>query len=86
MINDPMVQLLIKTFDLEVPTKLVIQISRYAFEDGCIKIKEAKVLDSDMNFIRFADLSKLTKHLDKHYCIFNDRATDTGKDNKEAGG
>jgi len=83
IMNDPMVQLLIKTFDLKVPATNILQISKYIFEDGCIKIKEVQVLDSEMNFIRFADLSKLTNHLDKHYCVFNDRATDTIKDNKE---
>ena len=49
-----------------------------------IVIKKIKVLDSDLNFIRFADLEKVTKYLSKYYCNFNDRATDTDEDNQEA--
>lgn len=84
VLNDPMIRLLVDTFDLETPEKSVLEISKYFFEDGVIKIKEVRVLDSELNFVRFADLGKVVNYLNKYYCNFNDRATDTNEDNKEA--
>ena len=84
MINDPMIKLLVDTFDLETPDKQVLEICEYEYKDGVIVIKKIKVLDSELNFVRFANIEKVTKHLSKYYCNFNDRTTDTGEDNKEA--
>ena len=73
ILPDPNVQLLIKQFDLEVPKMHNILVDSYELNDGKIVILSAKVLDSNMNFIKFADQSKLIDHL--HLCnvIFNDR-------------
>lgn len=73
ILTDPNVQLLIKQFDLEVPKMHNILVDSYELNDGKIVILSAKVLDSNMNFIKFADQSKLIDHL--HLCnvIFNDR-------------
>jgi hypothetical protein len=73
ILTDPNVQLLIKQFDLEVPNMHNILVDSYELNDGKIVILSAKVLDSNMNFIKFADQSKLIDHL--HLCnvIFNDR-------------
>lgn len=73
ILTDPNVQLLIKQFDLEVPKMHNILVDSYELNDGKIIILSAKVLDSNMNFIKFADQSKLIDHL--HLCnvIFNDR-------------
>lgn len=84
MINDPMIKLLVDTFDLETPDQQVLEICDYEYSDGVIVIKKIKVLDSELNFVRFANLEKVTKYLSKYYCNFNDRTTDTGEDNKEA--
>lgn len=84
MINDPMIKLLVDTFDLETPEQQVLEICDYEYNDGVIVIKKIKVLDSELNFVRFANLEKVTKYLSKYYCNFNDRTTDTGEDNKEA--
>jgi len=73
ILTDPNVQLLIKQFDLEVPKMHNILVDSYELNDGKIVILSAKVLDSNMNFIKFADQSKLIDNL--HLCnvIFNDR-------------
>ncbi len=73
ILTDPNVQLLIKQFDLEVPKMHNILVDSYELDNGKIVILSAKVLDSNMNFIKFADQSKLIDHL--HLCnvIFNDR-------------
>jgi hypothetical protein len=73
ILTDSNVQLLIKQFDLEVPKMHNILVDSYELNDGKIVILSAKVLDSNMNFIKFADQSKLIDHL--HLCnvIFNDR-------------
>ena len=84
MINDLMVKLLVDTFDLETPEQQVLEICDYEYKDGVILIKKIKVLDSELNFVRFANLEKVTKYLSKYYCNFNDRTTDTVEDNKEA--
>lgn len=84
ILNDPMIRLLVDTFDLETPEQNILEICDYEYKDGAIVIKKIKVLDSDLNFIRFADLEKVTKYLSKYYCNFNDRATDTDEDNQEA--
>ena len=84
MINDPMIKLLVDTFDLETPEQQVLEICEYEYKDGVIVIKKIKVLDSELNFVRFANLERVTNYLSKYYCNFNDRTTDTGEDNKEA--
>lgn len=53
----------IKTFELE---QVQLEVSKYDFKDNMIVISEIKILDSDKNFIRFADLSKIQKYL--KYC------------------
>ena len=72
MINDPMVKVLVDTFDLETPEQQVLEICDYEYKDGVILIKKIKVLDSELNFVRFANLEKVTKYLSKYYCNFND--------------
>ena len=84
IMNDPMIKLLIDKFDLETPEQNILEISKYGYENDVIIIKEIKVLDSDFNFVRFANLEKVTKYLSRYYCNFNDRAEDTNEDNKEA--
>ena len=84
IMNDPMINLLVEKFDLETPEQNILEISKYNYENGAIVIKEVKVLDSELNFVRFANLEKVTKHLSRYYCNFNDRAENTNEDNKEA--
>jgi hypothetical protein len=71
ILTDPNVQLLIKQFDLEIPKMYNILVEEYELLDGKIVILSAKVLDSNMNFIKFADLNKLIDKL--HLCnvVFN---------------
>jgi hypothetical protein len=67
---------LIRTFDLERPTVTNILIDDAQLVDGNIVINCAKVLDNDLNFIRFADLTKLLPHLSNCNVIFNVRIKD----------
>jgi hypothetical protein len=62
---------LIRTFDLERPTVTNILIDDAQLVDGKIVINCAKVLDNDLKFIRFADLTKLLPHLSNCNVIFN---------------
>lgn len=66
LISDPNVKELIKQFDLECPKLYNILIDKFELLDGKILINSAQVLDDDMNFIRFANLSKLIDNL--HLC------------------
>jgi hypothetical protein len=64
---------LIRTFNLERPTVTNILIDDAQLVDGKIVINCAKVLDNDLKFIRFADLTKLLPHLSNCNVIFNVR-------------
>jgi hypothetical protein len=64
---------LIRTFDLERPVVTNILIDDAQLVDGKIVINCAKVLDNDLKFIRFADLTKLLPHLSNCNVIFNVR-------------
>lgn len=67
---------LILTFDLERPKVTNILIDDFQLVDGKIVINCAKVLDNDLKFIRFADLTKLLPHLSNCNIIFNARVSD----------
>lgn len=67
---------LILTFDLERPNVTNILIDDVQLVDGKIVINSAKVLDNDLKFIRFADLTKLLPHLSNCNIIFNARVSD----------
>jgi hypothetical protein len=67
---------LILTFDLERPNVTNILIDDVQLVDGKIVINCAKVLDNDLKFIRFADLTKLLPHLSNCNIIFNARVSD----------
>ncbi len=62
---------LILTFDLERPNVTNILIDDVQLVDGKIVINSAKVLDNELKFIRFADLTKLLPHLSNCNVIFN---------------
>lgn len=73
ILSDPNVQLLIKQFDLETPKMHNILVDHYELNDGKIVILSAKVLDSDLNFVKLADQSRLIDHLHMCNVIFDDR-------------
>jgi monoamine oxidase len=73
ILTDPNVQLLIKQFDLEVPKMHNILVDSYELNDGKIVILSAKVLDNELNFVKFADQSRLIDHLHMCNVIFDDR-------------
>jgi hypothetical protein len=62
---------LMLTFNLERPKVTNILIDDFQLVDGKIVINSAKVLDNDLKFIRFADLTKLLPHLSNCNVIFN---------------
>lgn len=66
IITDPNVAQLIKQFDLEIPKMYNILVDQYELNDGKIVILSAQVLDDNMEFIRFANQSKLIDKL--HLC------------------
>jgi len=82
MLNDPMILKLIETFDLEAPEQLVLNVCDYAYVDGKIIINSIQVLDSNLKFVKFADLEKVTPHLKKYYTTFGNRTADTIKTNQ----
>jgi hypothetical protein len=82
ILNDPMIAKLVETFDLETPEQLVLNVSNYEFIDGKIIINSIEVLDSNLKFIKFADLQKVTPHLNKYYTTFGNRTADTNKTNQ----
>jgi len=73
ILTDPNVQLLIKQFDLEIPKMHNILVDQYELDNGKIVILSAKVLDSDLNFVKLADQSRLIDHLHMCNVIFDDR-------------
>ena len=73
ILTNPNVQLLIKQFDLETPKMHNILVDQYELNDGKIVILSAKVLDSDLNFVKLADQSRLIDHLHMCNVIFDDR-------------
>jgi hypothetical protein len=64
---------LIRTFDLERPAVTNILIDDAQLVDGKIVINCAKVLDNELNFVKFADQSRLIDHLHMCNVIFDDR-------------
>lgn len=70
ILTNPNVQELIKQFDLETPKMYNILIDNYELDNGRILILSAKVLDSNMEFIKFADQSKLIDSLPLCNVIF----------------
>ena len=49
-----------------------------------LKIKQVKVLDSNGNFIRFADIKSLGPHIHKYYITFGRRTESPDKTNTTA--
>lgn len=68
--NNPNVRELIKAFDLDEPKLHNILVDDYYLNDGEIVIKSAKVLDSNMEVVRFAKLDKLIDKLSECNVIF----------------
>jgi hypothetical protein len=71
---------LVKTFDLEIPKEYKpynILIDDLELDNGRIVINSAKVLSESMQFVRFADMSRLIDQLDKCNIIFNVRKQGT---------
>jgi hypothetical protein len=77
IITDPNVQQLINQFDLTTPKMHNILIDDYELDNGRIVINSAKVLSDSMEFVRFADMSRLIDQLDKCNIIFNVRKQGT---------
>jgi hypothetical protein len=64
ILDDPNVQLLVKTFELKLPPPASFEVTEYEYvEDVGIVIKSVKVLDSSGNLIKFAKLKELTPYL-----------------------
>ena len=79
LLNDPNVLLLCETFNLERPELITLQVSDYTYDEAGIKIKQVKVLDSNGNFIRFADIKSLGPHIHKYYITFGRRTESPNK-------
>jgi hypothetical protein len=77
IITDPNVQQLINQFDLTTPKMHNILIDDYELDDGRIVINSAKVLSDSMEFVRFADMSRLIDRLDECNIIFHVRKQGT---------
>ena len=81
ILNDLMIAKLVETFDLETPEQLVLNVYDYEYVDGKIIINSIEVLDGNLKFIKFADLQRLTPHINKYYTKFGNRTADTNKTN-----
>lgn len=81
ILTDPAVKHLIKQFDLETPKMFNILIDDYSLVDGKIVINSAKVLSEEMEFLRFADLSKMFPYMETCNVIFNAGIENTVKAN-----
>ncbi len=77
IITDPNVQQLINQFDLTTPKMHNILIDDYELDYGRIVINSAKVLSDSMEFVRFADMSRLIDRLDECNIIFHVRKQGT---------
>jgi hypothetical protein len=77
IITDPNVQQLINQFDLTTPKMHNILIDDYELDNGRIVINSAKVLSDSMEFVRFADMSRLIDRLDECNIIFHVRKQGT---------
>lgn len=84
ILNDPNVLLLCQQFDLERPEIVTLHVSKYTYDETGIKINEVKVLDSNGNFIKFADIKSLGPHIHKYYITFGRRTESTDKINTTA--
>lgn len=66
ILDEPNVQLLVKTLDLKLPPPASFEVSEYEYvEDVGVVIKKVKVLDSSGNYIKFAKLKEVTPYLHK---------------------
>lgn len=81
VLTDPTVQQLIKQFDLKTPKMFNILIDDYCLINGKIVINSAKVLSEEMEFLRFADLSKMFPYMETCNVIFHAGVKDTVKIN-----
>lgn len=70
LLSNKNVMELINQFDLDFPKMVNIYVDNYELDNGRIVILSAKILDDELNFIRFADLSKLIDHLSECNVIF----------------
>jgi len=84
ILNDPNVLLLCQQFDLERPEIITLHVSKYTYDETGIKINEVKVLDSNGNFIKFADIKSLGPHIHKYYITFGRRTESPDKTNTTA--
>lgn len=84
ILNDPNVLLLCQQFDLERPEIVTLHVSKYTYDETGIKINEVKVLDSNGNFIKFADIKSLGPHIHKYYITFGRRTESPNKTNTTA--
>jgi hypothetical protein len=84
ILNDPNVLLLCQQFDLERPEIVTLHVSKYTYDETGIKINEVKVLDSNGNFIKFADIKSLGPHIHKYYITFGRRTESPDKINTTA--
>jgi|Laugrespbdmm15sd_2_1035082.scaffolds.fasta_scaffold212450_2 hypothetical protein len=84
ILNDPNVLLLCQQFDLERPEIVTLHVSKYTYDETGIKINEVKVLDSNGNFIKFADIKSLGPHIHKYYITFGRRTESPDKTNTTA--
>lgn len=71
VISGKNVQMLIKTFDLEMPEKTItLNVTDYYIENGFIIIERIDVLDDKGDFKKEADLEKVLSHLHDHIVTF----------------
>jgi len=56
---------LAKTFDLELPTHIMV-VDKYELDGKCIVIKSVKVYDAENNFVTFADNERLIKTISEY--------------------
>lgn len=84
ILNDPNVLLLCQQFNLERPEIVTLHVSKYTYDETGIKINEVKVLDSNGNFIKFADIKSLGPHIHKYYITFGRRTESPDKINTTA--
>ncbi len=60
----------IKSFDLQ---QINLQISDYEVINNAIVIKEIKILDNEMQFVRFADINKVEPYLKFSNVFFSEK-------------
>ena len=75
--NPKNMRLMMEQFDLIYPKIHNILIDDYELDNGRIVINSAKVLSDSMEFVRFADMSRLIDRLDECNIIFHVRKQGT---------